>query len=163
MSISIILGAVCLIALILWFSRRNTPAYPPLNVEADHPLMLKAIEKAKATTDKFLSLYSEGVHDCQVKIPFETNSGEIEHLWAAVQQIENDSLSLLYLTPPVSHSGKLDREHTHLLSEIEDWAVFTDEDKIYGGYTQRVMFDLAREQWGELPPELAEQESNYVT
>jgi uncharacterized protein YegJ (DUF2314 family) len=52
--------------------------------------------------------------------------------------------------------------HEHPIEDVEDWAAFTHKGEIHGGYTQRLMFSRARELWGELPRELAEQESRYV-
>lgn len=35
-------------------------------------------------------------------------------------------------------------------------------DKRKGGYSMRVMFKVARKQWGDLPPQLKAEESKYV-
>jgi uncharacterized protein YegJ (DUF2314 family) len=145
-----------------WFVGRNSPKYPPLNIDSDDPDIVAATVIAKETFEKFRDLYLKGNMDYQVKIPFETSSGVVEHLWAAVLKLENDQLEVRYLTPPTSHQGVLERVNAHNVSEISDWVVFNKAGTIYGGYTQRVMFKKAREQWGKLPAELAEQEKKYV-
>ena len=145
-----------------WFIGRNSPKFPPLEISDDDPLMLEALEKAKVTANKFLELLSGEYSEAQVKVPFTSSAGEIEHLWAEVLAVNESVLSVRYYTPPVTHTGKLDRLHEHEITEIEDWVVILQSGKIHGGFTQRVMFKRARELWGELPPELAEQESQYV-
>ena len=163
MKIGLILGLlIVVLAVLWWFVGRNTPNFPPLEISEDDPLMLEAMEKAKSTIGEFLELLNGEYSEAQVKVPFTSSSEVVEHLWAEVIEINDNVLSVLYYTPPVTHDGKLDRVHKHDIAEIEDWAVFMKNGKIHGGFTQRVMFKLGREQWGELPPELEHQESLYV-
>ena len=145
-----------------WFIGRNIPKYPALEINDDDPLMLESMEKAKSTTNQFLELLSDKYSEAQVKVPFTSSSDVIEHLWAEVLEVKKNVLSVRYYTPPVTHEGKLERIHEHNIAEIEDWVVILENGKIHGGFTQRVMFKRGREQWGELPPELSEQESRYV-
>ena len=163
MSIGLIIAVlVVLAAAWWWFIGRNTPKYLPLEISDDDPLMLEAMEKAKSTTNQFLELLSGEYSEAQVKVPFTSSSDVVEHLWAEVIDAKKSVLSVRYYTPPVTHEGDLDRLHEHNISEIEDWVVILENGKIHGGFTQRVMFQRGREQWGELPPELAKQESQYV-
>jgi uncharacterized protein YegJ (DUF2314 family) len=145
-----------------WFVGRNAPKYPPLNIADDDPAMLAAYVKARASLARFRELFGGGMKECQVKVPFVTNSGEREHLWGEVLKLGDTSITVRYLTPPVSHSGKLERVHEHSISDVEDWVAITQTGEIHGGYTQRVMFERARELWGVLPRELDEQASKYV-
>ena len=145
-----------------WFVGRNTPKFPPLAIADDDPAMIAAIAKARASFDRFRELFASGLKDAQVKVPFVTSSGEREYLWGAVLGITADRISVRYLTPPVSHRGKLERVHEHAVSDVQDWAAISDNGEIRGGYTQRVMFERAREQWGTLPRELEKQASRYV-
>lgn len=161
------IGILIIVLLLLaaawwWFIGRSTPKFAPLNISDDDPLMIEALEKAKSTSGNFLDLLSEEYFEAQIKVPFLSSSGETEHLWAEVLKLEGSVLNVRYYTPPVTHTGKLDRLHNHDVSEIEDWVVILNSGKIHGGFTQRVMFQRAREQWGGLPKELAEQESQYV-
>ena len=159
----VVLGAVVVLRIAWWwFVGRNTPRFPPLAIDDDDPAMIAATADARASLDRFRELLAAGVKEAQVKVPFVTSSGEREHLWAEVLSITADMVSVRYLTPPVSHSGKLERIHEHPISEIEDWAAISENGEIRGGYTQRVMFERAREQWGTLPPELEKQASRYV-
>lgn len=163
MSFELLIGFVVVsIVAWWWFIGRNKPKYPPLEIDDDDPLMLEAIQQANSTIPSFLELLSKKHSEAQVKVPFTSSSGVVEHLWAEVLGAEGSVLELRYYTPPVTHEGKLDRVHKHNISEIEDWVVILEDGKIHGGFTQRVMFERGKEQWGELPPELAEQESRYV-
>ncbi|MDO3386606.1 DUF2314 domain-containing protein [Gilvimarinus sp. SDUM040013] len=160
----IILIIVALLVLWWWFIGKNIPKYPPLDIKDDDPLMLEAIEKAKSSIGKFQKLYKAGgFSDVQIKIPFLSSSDVTEHLWAEVLGLNDSEVKVRYLTPPVTHTGKLERIHDHPIQEIEDWVVVSESGDIFGGYSQRVMFVRGREQWGSLPPELEAQESKYVT
>ena len=60
MSIGIVFTVVVLLAVCWWwFIGRNKPEYPPLEVADDDPLMLDALDKAKATINEFKELLSE--------------------------------------------------------------------------------------------------------
>jgi uncharacterized protein YegJ (DUF2314 family) len=146
-----------------WWVARNRPKVPPLEIDDDDPLMLAAIERARGTVDQLRTLHEAGTtRQAQVKIPFRTNGGEVEHLWAEVLELDDDTMKVRYLTPPVTHRGKLEREHEHPVSDLEDWAVFDTSGNIRGGFTQRAMFERARARWGGLPDPLAAQEARYV-
>jgi uncharacterized protein YegJ (DUF2314 family) len=158
----VVAGALVLWVLWWWFVGRNVPKYPPLAIDDDDPAMVAATEKARKSLDRFRELFDAGVKESQVKVPFVTSSGEREHLWAEVLKFGDTSMTVRYLTPPVSHTGTLERVHEHAISDIEDWVAFTHKGEIHGGYTQRVMFERARELWGGLPRELEKQASRYV-
>ena len=160
--LSIVGALVVLRVLWWWFVGRNLPKYPPLAISDDDPKILAAQEKARGSLSRFRSLYDAKPKESQVKIPFTTNSGQVEHLWAEVLGFSEASVTVRYLTPPVSHTGRLERVHDHLISDVEDWVVIDHQDQIHGGFTQRVMFERAREEWGRLPPELEKQASRYV-
>jgi uncharacterized protein YegJ (DUF2314 family) len=158
----VVAGALVLWVLWWWFIGRNVPKFPPLAIADDDPAMVAATEKARKSLDRFRELFDAGVKESQVKVPFVTSSGEREHLWAEVLEFGDTSMTVRYLTPPVSHTGTLERVNEHAISDIEDWVVFTHKGEIHGGYTQRVMFERARELWGGLPRELERQASRYV-
>jgi len=124
--------------------------------------MMAAVAKARGSLARFRALLSTGVKEGQVKVPFVTDAGTREHLWAEVLTLGDESVTVRYLTPPVSHKGKLERVHAHPITDVEDWVAIMDDRTIHGGYTQRVMFDRARELWGRLPKELERQSSRYV-
>jgi uncharacterized protein YegJ (DUF2314 family) len=144
-----------------WFVVRNRPALPPLAIDDNDPLMIEARQKAKDSVPQMLELFKNAKDSTNVKVPFVTSSGETEHLWAELLSVEGSSMNVRYTTPPVTHTGKLERLHTRALSEIEDWVVTKDPKRYMGGYSMRVMFQRGRELWGDLPPELKEEEAKY--
>lgn len=125
--------------------------------------MIAAIKQARSSFDRFRSLYQRGLNEAQVKIPFKTSSGETEHIWAEVLSLNINTVSVRYLTPPVSHTGELERLYEHPISLVEDWVAIENDGRIHGGYTQRVVFERGRQEWGSLPPELEKQASRFVS
>jgi uncharacterized protein YegJ (DUF2314 family) len=160
--VSIVVLFVALRALWWWFVGRKIPKYPPLAIDFDDPAMTAAQKKARASLDRFRALFEAGMTEAQVKVPFVTSSGQVEHLWAQVLKLNDEWLVVRYLTPPASHSAKLERMREHPISDIEDWVVVAQNGDIHGGYTRRVMFERGREAWGRLPRELEKQASRYV-
>ncbi len=162
--IAILLVAVACIVLTVLLARAYyaTPGMPPLPTDPDDPLMIEARDKARRSLADFTRLFPDNRDRALAKIRFETNGGEVEYLWGEVKDIKDDgAVDLFLITPPVTHSGRLDRNVTEQLDRLEDWQVTDETGKIYGGYTQRAMFKIAREQWGDLPAKLAKQEALY--
>jgi hypothetical protein len=150
-------------ALLVWwrFVRVARPAFPPLQIDDDDPLMATAMQKARDTLDRFLGLYAQPHRGARCKVPFLTSSGVREYLWAEVRKVAGSDAELLYLTPPVTHTGRLERIHTHPLAEVVDWQIELADGSYRGGFTMRAMFVRGREQWGTLPPELEAEEKKY--
>src|SRR5688572_27281399 len=126
-----------------WRSPR--PEFPPLNTSPDDPLMLEALAKAKATSREFLALLRAPYQNALVKLLFVSSTKQVEHLWAEVQSVVSDTdLDVLLVTPPVTHSGPLERRYICKVGDIEDWHVRDQAGKVHGGFTQRAMFAIAR-------------------
>jgi uncharacterized protein YegJ (DUF2314 family) len=145
-----------------WFVGRNRPAFPPLSIADDDPLMEEAKRKARDSLERFRTFVTQYPDAGRVKIPFRTSGGELELLWAEVRKLRDRDVEVLYITPPVTHTGKLERIHTHPLTDVIDWIVTLPNGSYAGGFTMRVMFQRGREQWGSLPPALAAEERKYV-
>ena len=142
--------------------RSPRPAFMPLGTDPDDPLMLAAMETAQATLERFRALHARWPEDAFVKLRFVSSAGEVEHLAAHVEAWEGDRLTVLLVTPPVTHTGRLERKREIGLDEIEDWQVTEPGGTIHGGFTQRAMFDIARREGVELPAELRRLESLYA-
>jgi uncharacterized protein YegJ (DUF2314 family) len=92
-----------------------------------------------------------------------TNSDQVEHLWAEVVEVlSDDELKVRLVTPPVTHSGELDRLYTCKVPDIEDWQVRNAGGQIRGGFTQRAMFAIAHRDGVKLPKKLLELEREYA-
>ena len=147
-------------AYVRWRSPR--PDFPPLPTSPDDPLLAEAVRKARGSLGEFLSL-ARAEHDgALVKLRFVSNSQQVEHLWAElVQVVSDDELEVRLVTPPVTHTGHLDRLWRCKLDDIEDWQVCDAKKKVHGGYSQRAMFAIARRQGVKLPKRLLQQEAIY--
>lgn len=162
MTITLIILGTIIAGLIWWFFFRvPRPEIPPLTVDENDPLMIEAIKTGKGTIGDFVKLYGQESKNAQVKIPFKTSSGETEFLWAEVKAINDTDVDVFLLTPPVTHTGQVDRNQTYKLDDIIDWAIFLDNGKVKGGHTMKVMFKIAREKWEHLPDKLLEEEKKY--
>lgn len=160
MSFGIII-AVAVFAAIWFLSRYARPEFPPLGTSPDDPLMVEAREKAVASIPEFMGLLDSHLQDALVKLRFVSNTGVTEYLWAEVLEKKNaDELGVRLVTPPVTHTGQLDRLYTCKLSDLEDWQVI-DGEKRHGAFTQRAMYKIARREGVKLPRKLAEAEKYY--
>jgi hypothetical protein len=148
----------------LWRVLRSPrPTFPPLKIADDDPEMTEARLKAQATLGDLRSLHASSNRGVRVKVPFVTSNGVRELLWAEVQRLGESDVEVLYLTPPVTHTGRLDRNQTHPIADVVDWQVELPDQSYRGGFTMRVMFGKARAQWGTLPPQLEAEERRYGT
>ena len=149
-------------AFILWrFFHVARPEFPPLSIAPDDPLMRDAMAKAKDTIRRFRELAAQPNRGLRVKVPFVSSSGTTEYLWSEVLAFRDSQMDVRYLTPPVTHTGPLERLHTHPVGDLVDWQVELESGKHAGGYTMRVMFVRGREQWGDLPPQILAEEQKY--
>jgi len=159
----IIISVVILAVVYIWwrFFYIARPIFPPLSIAPDDPLMREAMLKAKESIARFRELASQPNRGLRVKIPFVSSSATTEFLWAEVLSFRDSQMEVRYLTPPVTHTGRLERLHTHPVSDLVDWQVESESGKYSGGFTMRAMFLRGREQWGSLPPELEAEEKKY--
>lgn len=142
--------------------RSASPEFPPLKTNPDDPLLLEAMERSRASLSEFLLLARSRPDTAVVKLHFVSNSDQVEHLWAEVLEVVGDEeLRVRLVTPPVTHSGELDRLYVCKVQDIEDWQARDAGDKIRGGFTQRAMFAIARRDGVKLPKKLQELEREY--
>lgn len=157
-----ILLAVGIFVLIVLRWRSPRPDFPPLPTAPDDPLLLEALSKARASLDDFKRLLREPKDHALVKIRFVSSSNQVEHLWAEVLEVISDTeLGVRLVTPPVTHSGQLDRLWRCTFDDVEDWQVRDASGRVHGGFSQRAMFAIARRDGVKLPRKLLEQEQEY--
>ena len=163
MKLKIVVFTILVIVGFLWLlTAVAAPALTPLEISDDDPEMKAARAKAQATLKDFVTLYRKYPDGAMVKWPFVTASGQKEYLGAEVLSIDGDRLKIRLVTPPATHTGKLEREYSVHIKDIADWVIVLPGDKRKGGFTMRVMFKVGRKQWGDLPKELKIEESKYV-
>jgi len=153
------------VGLAVWrFMRWKSPGpdFPPLATSPDDPLMKEALAKAQASLSELKLLLKAPRENAHVKLRFVSSSKQVEHLWAEVLEILTDSeLGVRLVTPPVTHSGQLDRLYRCPFEDIEDWQVRDGSGVIHGGFSQRAMFAIARRDGVKLPKKLLQLESEY--
>ena len=140
------------------------PKYMPLLTSPDDPLMKQAAEDAKASLDRFFGLFEKYPKDALIKLYFESNTDQVEYLWAEVLEDpseKSDELKVRLVTPPVTHRGKFDRVYMCKTDDIRDWAIKDDQNNIYGGFTERAMFKIAERDKVTLPKKLLERKMRY--
>lgn len=162
MKIVLIIIVVVILGFLLLKFSSPMPNLPPLALDDDDPEMKEARLKAQSTLSEFVALYRKHPDGAMVKWPFVTSAGKTEYLGAEVIRLEGESLKIRLSTPPVTHTGQLERLHTVPITEIADWVIVMPGDKRKGGFSMRVMFQAARKQWGDLPPQLKEEEAKYL-
>ncbi len=142
--------------------RSARPEFPPLPTSPDDPLMQEALEKARDSIEEFRRRLQEPRQHALVKVAFKSSSEAIEHHWAEVLEVvSHDELKVRLVTPPVSHSGRLERVQHFNFQDVEDWQVFDAKGHIFGGFSQRAMFAIARRDGVRLSKKLLEQEKLY--
>lgn len=159
-----LLAAVVVVVLVQLFVRWRSPRpdFQPLPTSPDDPLLLDALSKAKASLDDFKRLLGEPRQHALVKVRFVSSSNQVEHLWAEVLELVSETeLGVRLVTPPVTHSGQLDRLWRCTFDDIEDWQIRDATGRVHGGFSQRAMFAIARRDGVKLPRELLDQEKEY--
>ncbi len=143
--------------------RSPSPEAMPLATSNDDPLMQRARAQAKAALPEFRALLQTSEKDHTViKLRFVSSSQQVEYLWAEVVEVLSDQeLGIRLVTPPVTHSGPLDRLHRCSLEDVEDWQVRDAAGIIHGAFTQRAMFAIARRDNVKLPRNVRAQEAFY--
>ncbi len=102
--------------------------------------MNAAIEKAKASTDEFVTAFhakKPGTKEFYVKKPYPTPSGEQEHMWIEVLE-ERDRVLKGRIANEAEETREVKLGQTVSLktSEISDWK-YQDGRKLIGGFTIR--------------------------
>lgn len=161
---ALVYGGIAGIAVWLYMRWRSPqPEFPPLNTSPDDPLMIAALEKARASLGQFIGLVRQSTDGALVKLRFVSNSNQVEHLWAEVLEVVSENeVGVRLVTPPVTHSGHLDRLYRCILQDVEDWQVRDSEGKLHGGFSQRAMFAIARRDGIKLPKKLLKVEAEYT-
>lgn len=133
----------------------------PLVMEPDEPLMLEAISAARGSLDEFRRLMAADNRGARVKVPFRTDTGADEQLWADVLAVVDPDVEVHLTTDPVSQRGSFAKVRRYALTDLLDWQVELPDGRYAGGYTMRAMFRKGREQWGTLPGTLEAEERRY--
>jgi uncharacterized protein YegJ (DUF2314 family) len=158
----LLFAALCFALWLFLRWRYPKPDFAPLETKPDDPLLIKAMDDARKSLAEFRALLSGPRESALIKLHFVSSTDQVEHLWAEVVEVINpQELGVRLVTPPVTHSGELDRLHRCTFEDIEDWQVRDSNGKVHGGFTQRAMFAIAKRDGIKLPKKLAELEREY--
>ncbi len=142
--------------------RARQAEFPPLQTAPDDPLMLEALDKARASLPEFVARLQQAKESALVKLRFVSSSNDVEHLWANVLSLVSEQeLEVQLVTTPVTHAGPLEAVRRCRIDEIEDWQVRDTTGKVHGAFTQRAMFAIARRDGVRLPKQLRDIEHEY--
>ena len=152
----------------IWAVRRRFfPELPsPLPHGPDHPLLIEASHQARASLERFKEFVLWETGQPLVKVPYTTDTGPREHIWAELLRWEGEAIDVRYANAPVSQRGPMPDEESRALADIEDWAVVLPGGRLIGGFSQRAMLKMVREQnpdpsWG-LRRRLKVEEARFV-
>lgn len=153
-------GLAALWIFVRW--RYPRPDFDPLVTKPDDPLLIDAMAKARESLEDFRGRLAQPRQHALVKLRFVSSTDQVEHLWAEVVELLSPSeLGVRLVTPPMTHSGELDRLHRCNFEDVEDWQVRDEHGTLHGGFTRRAMFAIARRDGIKLPKQLAQQEHEY--
>jgi uncharacterized protein YegJ (DUF2314 family) len=129
-----------------------------LDLRPDDPAMLAATAQARANLGVFDSLREEPDRQGFVKFTLEVEN-ETQRLWGQVESQGEDGYVVVTSDTPAE--GQETGSVPVPLAKVEDWQVLRADGSIEGGFTQRVIFEKAREAWGRLPKAYEREEARY--
>jgi uncharacterized protein YegJ (DUF2314 family) len=107
-------------------------------VADDDPKILAAMEKARATFDRFFELKKGPAATAVVKVRFE-GGGDVEHMWVdEVRRAGTGFAGVLANTPGKIRGLKAGDPTSFTLDRVSDWMVL-EGDLCRGGWTQQVI------------------------
>jgi uncharacterized protein YegJ (DUF2314 family) len=131
-------------------------------IAIDDPLMQLAMKRARLELPLLRQLFKTHPRDTSVKFAFLTDTGETEHLWGELLELQEETFKARVNTPPVTHKGKFEKAQQHPVSAIEDWQVEQRDGRIRGGFGYQVLFYRTKEKLGRLPEELAAHQGRFA-
>ncbi len=113
---------------------------PMIEIKDDDPAMQAAVAKARKNWPKFVAAYENEVgKNFSVKSPI-TRGGNTEFIWLHVTAIENDFIYGELSNDPVDLPGlKLGSQVKCKVATLNDWLYITNDEKMKGGYTVKVV------------------------
>lgn len=114
------------------------------DVRADDSAMNAAIAEAKSTSTNFIRAFHDqklGTRDYDVKKPYPTPSGGVEHMWITVTGETNGVITgVVANEAEETREVKMGQTVTFYISDISDWKYVAGK-KLIGGYTIRYFYD----------------------
>lgn len=131
-------------------------------VPEDDPIMNRAFDEARETLSTFIEkIYPDHREDSMVKFCYSNASGETEHLWGDLVEVESDALKVYVRTPPLEPSEDFDLNVTISRDDVVDWSVEFTDGSLRGGFTNRALFKIFERQEGYMHPKFQQHMSRF--
>lgn len=150
-----------IVALVFAWARRRA-RNRAIPVDKDDPLMMEAMEKARAAVGEMRKLFAEPGTEVMVKYPLETDAGETEHVWGVLTALTETDMTVTLATPPLGGKPKEPPPFTFPLSRLEDWHVMLPDQRIRGGFTTQAQIKVARKSGQKVPPQIEAMQSRFI-
>lgn len=116
---------------------------PVVEVKADDPAMLAAVEEARRRWPEFVGAFRNpkpGQTNFTVKLPI-TDGKETEFIWVSVASIEEDEILGDLGNQPVDLRFMKEGDRVRgKIADLNDWA-WLEEDQMIGGFTAKVLME----------------------
>jgi uncharacterized protein YegJ (DUF2314 family) len=127
----------------------ENPTHAPIvNVDADDPKMVAAVEEARRRWPEFIAAFqvrADPESPCVVKACF-TDGEQSEFMWVSVQRIDGDQITGRLENSPASLTNVKEGDTvTVSLNDLNDWLCEIDGETV-GGFTMKVMADKLNSQ-----------------
>ena len=151
---------LCTLAIVLAVRSAHRQMRTAMPIPQDDRLLHEASARAQASIDAMRPHI--GTHlQTGVKFPLRNAAGDIEHVWATPEAMDDTIVTARVVTPFVD--GALPDDPVAVpLAEIEDWQVFLDDGRILGGYGTRAQMAIARRDGHPIPGHVLAQEARFV-
>lgn len=130
-------------------------------IDPDDPLFLRARARARETTDLMLSLHRSHPGEVLVKLPWKTDHGETERVWAGLRGADGTRLLVRMVSQPVAHDGPVPEDLRVPVDGIDDWCLQA-EDGVRGAWSVQAELAMARRAGLQVPAHIAEMQGRFL-
>jgi uncharacterized protein YegJ (DUF2314 family) len=113
--------------------------------------MAAAMEQARREFRRFKAGLAEGRKEALVKYAMQTGYGDNEHVWAIAHSFDKGSVVTSLASEPVGDVDVKAERNRIAESDIEDWLLIDNENRMEGGFTQIAMAKIYKRDKGYVP------------
>ncbi len=125
-------------------------------IDPNDPLWLESIRRTQEALPELQKLFGEERREAIVKFSFTTDSGDCEHVWGELSEIDGNSMQVKIITPPVAQKSQIPDVVTVPLSSIEDWHVNMPDGSIRGSFSTLAQIKICERDGLEVPHHIRE-------
>jgi uncharacterized protein YegJ (DUF2314 family) len=117
---------------------------PVIQISEDDPRMEAAVAEARRRWPEFVKAFAlrQPGQMFAVKVPIRDDEGHVEFMWVKVTRLENDTIHGKVNNEPVAvKSVRMGSKVAANREDLNDW-LFTDGDKMVGGFTANVLEEM---------------------